>query len=184
MNITNNSSDFFILNVGHSANILLPPGESVEIDNSMYTGNTSLKNKIDALSTSGKIVVTGFEDLFPESGKSSDAFSVFPPSYDVSDRDFIITKEDATVGVAINEDEDGLDHGYVRLEDESGSKVGLSSWGEDDTTGMFFADKNADDEQKFFDLREDGAKLTLDASSVTAEDIANFLIDLGLAEGA
>jgi len=180
MNIVNDTGNYFYL----AAGVHLYPGET-EVSDSLYLGNETLKNQIDSLYRSGQIQVLGFEDSFPESGISPDANEVqYPLTYDVSETDFIIHKDDATVGVSVNKNDSDIDYGYVRVDCETGSKAGVSSYGEDDTEGMFFADKDQNDSQKFFDLKVQGAKLELDPTSVSAEDIANFLIDLGLAAEA
>jgi hypothetical protein len=177
--LINSTGNTYLFRLGSQDLLILPANGQLETTDELYSGNETFKNQVDSLYRTGQIEVVGFESEHPESGNLEEI--VYPATYDVSDKDLILYADDAAAGVALNEAEDGTTFGYIRLESETGTKVGVTSHSEGDDGGVFFADKNQNDAQKFFDLRVQNEPLEINPATITTEQLADFLIELGLA---
>jgi len=160
----------------------LIPDETLEIQNNIYYGNEDLKNQIDNLYLNGELQVSGFEDDLPVSGNNEKSLQVFPVTFDVTEEDLIINKNNAYVGITINKNDNDTYYGSIEMFSSLNNHVLVSADNDEKSDGLIHIDKRYSVTQKHFDIRNDGFKITLNPATVSAEDLANFLIDIGLAE--
>jgi hypothetical protein len=110
-----------------------------------------------------------------------DPIEGLPPAYEFRPQDLVTAVGDGLSNIGVNSDVEGIDYGVLQLESSVGTAAGVRSYGAADD-GVFYADKMQDDPEKFFSLKIDGfPAISLDAPNATPEDVANALIDLGLA---
>ena len=185
MIIANTSGVNFILRYGTN-NLKLSAGSVVDIKNSIYLGNSEFKNQVDSLVRRGMVSISGVEENLPIEANEEQDNDIIPFNFEISEGDLIVYIKGGLAALSVNEVSSDIQgnetfYGFLVLESNKGSKIILSASEDDRLDGMLLLDK-LNDNISHFDIRQNGAKLTLDPSSVSAEDIANFLIDLGLAE--
>jgi len=200
MIIKNLTSDYYYL----SGDVKLTPEVEININGNLYVGNETLQSQIDNLYLQGKLIILGAPEGFPLSVPAApEEPFVLPEKYELHDQDLIILHKSESAppgenlsiqgpnenlgnGVAalsVDSNIDDTAYGSVKLVSSSGSEAGIVSYEDSKRDGMIYAYKVLEEEeQKHFDIRTGGFRLTLDPSSVTTEDLANFLIDLGLAD--
>lgn len=157
MTITNNSGEYYHLDLGYK----IFPDVALELEHFIYKGNKVLQQQIDNLYSSGKILVYNSPSGFPLSAEKSDK-EIPETTFDVSDQDFIISKNEALAALSVDTLDDEVSYsGSMELRSTSGGKVRI-------------------DADNMFDLGD--STPLLDPQTATPEDIADILISLGLAK--
>ncbi len=184
MFLYNSSSENFLFYIGSQDFVSLESGQTKVIDVNSYTGNESFQKQVDKLYADGKIVVGDAPIGFPLSVAPATVEESISELYEISDQDFIIYKADAASALAVDTTYEGVEYGSIKLTSSVGSEAGVCAAPPQNKDGMIYASKLSDQTKKIFDVRINGFRKTIDPSTATAEDVAQLLIDLGLADEA